>query len=65
MLFEYFSDITCNLSIIGSLIWCSGQVLLQTYIEYLRGKIEEKKEMNHHGRGAIHRPSPKMLFTPV
>ena len=26
------------------------QVLLQTYIEYLRGKVEDKKEMNHHGR---------------
>ena len=31
-----------------------AQVLLQTYIEYLRGKIEEKKEKNHHGRGDIY-----------
>ena len=26
-------------------------MLLQTYIEYLRGKVEDKKEMNHHGKG--------------
>ena len=29
------------------------QVVLQTYIEYLRGKIEEKKEMNNHGRTVV------------
>jgi hypothetical protein len=29
------------------------QVVLQTYIEYLRGKIEEKKEMNHHGKTVV------------
>ena len=27
-----------------------SQVLLQTYIEYLRGKTEETKEINHHGK---------------
>ena len=26
------------------------QVLLQTFIEHLRGKVEEKKEINHHGK---------------
>ena len=30
-----------------------SQVVLQTYIEYLRGKIEEKKEMNHHGKTVV------------
>ena len=25
------------------------QVLLQTYIEYLRGLVEEKTSFNHHG----------------
>ena len=29
------------------------QVVLQTYIEDLRGKIEEKKEMNHHGKTVV------------
>ena len=27
-----------------------GKVLLQTYIEYLRGLVEDKKTINHHGR---------------
>ena len=27
-----------------------AQVLLQTYIEHLRSKLEDKKEMNHHGK---------------
>ena len=26
------------------------KVLLQTYIKYLRGLVEEKKTINHHGR---------------
>ena len=26
------------------------QVLLQTYIEYLRGLVEEKSTINHHGK---------------
>ena len=26
------------------------KVLLQTYIEYLRGLVEDKKTINHHGR---------------
>ena len=26
------------------------KVFLQTYIEDLRGKLEDSKEMNHHGR---------------
>ena len=26
------------------------QVLLQTYIEYLRGLVEEKTTINHHGK---------------
>ena len=25
-------------------------MLLQTYIEYLRGLVEDKKTINHHGR---------------
>ena len=25
-------------------------MLLQTYIEHLRGLVEEKKTINHHGR---------------
>ena len=28
---------------------CTDQVLLQTYIEYLRGLVEEKTSINHHG----------------
>ena len=27
-----------------------AKVLLQTYIEYLRGLVEDKKTINHHGR---------------
>ena len=26
------------------------KVLLQTYIEYLRGLVEDSKTINHHGR---------------
>ena len=26
------------------------KVLLQTYIEYLRGLVEDKRTINHHGR---------------
>ena len=26
------------------------QVLLQTYIEYLRGKVEDSQTINHHGK---------------
>ena len=29
------------------------QVILQTYIEYLRGKVDDKKEMNHHGKTIV------------
>ena len=33
------------------MIWRSfPQVLLQTYIEHLRGLVEEKTTINHHGR---------------
>ena len=28
----------------------SSQVLLQTYIEHLRGIVEETKTINHHGK---------------
>ena len=31
----------------------SLKVVLQTYIEYLRGKLEVKKEMNHHGKSVV------------
>ena len=31
------------------LIFCL-QVLLQTHIEYLRGKIEDSQTINHHGK---------------
>ena len=31
----------------------SFKVVLQTYIEYLRGKLEVKKEMNHHGKSVV------------
>ena len=27
-----------------------AKVLLQTYIEYLRGLVEDNKTINHHGR---------------
>ena len=27
-----------------------GQVLLQTYIEHLRGLVEQTKTINHHGK---------------
>ena len=30
--------------------WIIFKVLLQTYIEYLRGLVEDKKTINHHGR---------------
>ena len=29
------------------------QVLLQTYIEWLRGEMEDKKKMNKHGRAML------------
>ena len=28
---------------------CGAQVLLQTYIEHLRGLVEESRTINHHG----------------
>ena len=31
------------------MIFCL-QVLLQTHIEYLRGKIEDSQTINHHGK---------------
>ena len=41
----------------GDQIFCQNltcllktKVLLQTYIEYLRGLVEDKKTINHHGR---------------
>jgi hypothetical protein len=37
------------------------QVLLQTYIEYLRGKIEETKEMNHHGKAVVVNTAAKII----
>jgi hypothetical protein len=33
------------------------QVLLQTYIEHLRGKVEDKKEINHHGNAVTVQPA--------
>ena len=41
----YLWTIECNLT-----KYCWAQVLLQTYIEYLRGLVEDKKTINHHGR---------------
>ena len=29
------------------------EVFLQTYIENIRSKIEDKKEMNHHGKTIV------------
>ena len=31
-------------------MFSSTKVLLQTYIEHLRGLVEDKKTINHHGR---------------
>ena len=45
------------------------QVLMQTYIEYLRSKLEEKKEMNHHGKSVVVETAGKTIavspITPV
>ena len=27
-----------------------GKVILQTYIEFLRGKLEDSQTINHHGK---------------
>merc|ERR1711915_500713 len=29
------------------------EVFLQTYIEHIRGNLEDKKEMNHHGKTVV------------
>ena len=34
----------------GSCLTRLSQVLLQTYIEHLRGLVEESKTINHHGK---------------
>jgi hypothetical protein len=42
------------------------QVLLQTYIEYLRGLVEEAKTINHHGKEITVDPvdnKPAPIFT--
>ena len=33
------------------------KVLLQTYIEQLRGNVEDKKEINHHGNAVLVEPA--------
>jgi hypothetical protein len=33
-----------------NLVMPFAEVLLQTYIEYLRGLVEETKTINHHGK---------------
>ena len=35
------------------------QVLLQTYIEHMRSKIEDEKEINHHGKRVVVAVKPK------
>ena len=35
------------------------QVLLQTYIEHMRSKIEDEKEINHHGKRIVVAVKPK------
>ena len=43
-LFMPFAEVRPKLPFIPS------QVLLQTYIEHLRGLVEETKTINHHGK---------------
>jgi hypothetical protein len=45
------------------------QVLLQTYIEYLRGLVEETKTINHHGKEITvepvdNKPAPILTVEP-
>ena len=51
------------IALIRNIKYLFEQVVLQTYIEYLRGKIEEKKEMNHHGKTVVVDTTAKI--TPV
>ena len=39
-----------EVNMICHLLTLPAKVLLQTYIEYLRGLVEDKKKINHHGR---------------
>ena len=37
------------------------KVILQTYIEHLRGKVEDTKEMNHHGSTVVVDTAEKVI----
>ena len=37
-------------SVLPLAMFSPTKVLLQTYIEHLRGLVEDKKTINHHGR---------------
>merc|ERR1719431_1830502 len=39
-----------DIFLIVSLVVPFIEVLLQTYIEYLRGKVEDSQTINHHGK---------------
>ena len=39
--------------LLSNLIIPFVEVLLQTYIEHIRGQMEDKKEMNHHGKTIV------------
>merc|ERR1712013_272247 len=39
-----------DIFLIASLVVPFVEVLLQTYIEYLRGKVEDNQTINHHGK---------------
>ena len=45
-----FAEVAIHFDDDEILLACLTKVLLQTYIEYLRGLVEEKKTINHHGR---------------
>ena len=45
-----FAEVAIHFDDDEILLACLTKVLLQTYIEYLRGLVEDKKTINHHGR---------------
>ena len=49
------------IALIRNIKYLFEQVVLQTYIEFIRGKIDEKKEMNHHGKTVVVNTGAKIL----
>ena len=44
-----FVEVRSSRSIVSNLL-IFGKVILQTYIEFLRGKLEDSQTINHHGK---------------